>query len=64
MTEALVIYVCICLHALQQILGEGTRVMHEKLWKIVNHPKKYWIVIETRLNYLAIDQIDQIDECL
>ena len=53
MTEALVIY--IFLHALQQILREGTRVMHEKIWKIVNYTKKYWIAIETRLNYLAIN---------
>ena len=58
MTEALVIY--IFLHALQQILvqpmfEEGTKVMHEKLWKITNYTKKYWIVIETRLIYLAID---------
>ena len=53
MTEALVIYIlsCFATNTFQPMLGEGTRVMHEKLWKITNYANKYWIVIETRLNY-------------
>ena len=56
MTEALVIYSCmLCNKYFLTYAWEGTRVMHEKLWKIINYTKKYWIVIEKRLNYLAID---------
>ena len=57
MTEALVICILACLvtNTLSPLLEEGTRMVHEKLWKIIYYTKKYWIVIETKLNYLAID---------
>ena len=57
MTESLVIYIlaCFATNNFQFMLEERTRVMHEKHLKIVNYTKKYWIVIEKRLNYLAID---------
>ena len=57
MTESLIICIlaCFATNTFQPMLGEGTRVMHEKLWKIIDYTKKYWIDIETRLNYLAID---------
>ena len=57
MTEALVIYIlaCFATNTFWPMLGEGTRVMREKPWKIINYTEKYCIVTEMRLNYAAID---------
>ena len=54
MTGALVIYILACFstNTFKLMLAESARVMHEKLWKIINYTKNYWI--EKRLNYLAI----------
>ena len=57
MTETLIIYILACFattNTFGPMLGEGTRVVHDKLWKIINLPKNFALVIVTRLNYVII----------
>ena len=48
MTVALVVYVlaCFATNIFQLMLAEGTVVMHENLWKIINYTKNIGLLLK------------------